>query len=422
MQWKGKETLASVKDVSIKALSMSTRGLLSRELDIPRLTFSRAGDLQDWRGLGEKLGLLHDEIELLANQKPVGQRTVALIDKWCTEAGANIGKLILYLEEMDRFDILEDDVIQGKIVKDAQNYEGKREEEANSTYGYQPIQENEVTTSPGEALMYTGGGTDHHVDEFKNLTIREVETGLPEYFDAFVCYTHDDILFVKEMTKMLEDRHGLRLCIPERNVVPGCSHYTTISYLIEKRCKKMIVILSPDYLRSPECDFMTKFGHCLSPGARGKKMIPVLARAPCSPPAILRAVTLVDFTKTDLVEWFWDRLAASLKEPGDSARDAASFYPLGCGMNLSGSEADIARRVLKDARAGDRVEYPVLEVRAEDWDQTGPRDEGCSSMPIPGRGARHDFDLSEPGKKSSKAKTPPKKAKISKSRKKGRLF
>ena len=40
----------------------------------------------------------------------------------------------------------------------------------------------------------------------------------------------------------------------------------------------------------------------------------MLIKHPCIPPNILRHITPVDYTKCDLVEWFWERLARSLEE------------------------------------------------------------------------------------------------------------
>ena len=50
-------------------------------------------------------------------------------------------------------------------------------------------------------------------------------------------------------------------------------------------------------------------------GSRTKKLVPVMIRSPCQLPNILRHITLVDYTKYDVVEWFWDRLRCSIMEP-----------------------------------------------------------------------------------------------------------
>jgi hypothetical protein len=58
-------------------------------------------------------------------------------------------------------------------------------------------------------------------------------------------------------------------------------------------------VLSPEFMHDPMCDFFVKFAHSLSPGSRSKKLIPVLTER-CYIPQILRYITLVDHTKSDL--------------------------------------------------------------------------------------------------------------------------
>lgn len=60
-------------------------------------------------------------------------------------------------------------------------------------------------------------------------------TGVPEYFDAFVCYTHQDFEFVRQMMHKLETVHGLKLCIVSRDLMPGCAEYVIMAKLIQER-------------------------------------------------------------------------------------------------------------------------------------------------------------------------------------------
>lgn len=55
-------------------------------------------------------------------------------------------------------------------------------------------------------------------------------------------------------------------------------------------------------------------------GSRSKKVIPVLKES-CQLPSILRHITICDFTKGDLKEWFWDRLARAIQMPVDISPD-----------------------------------------------------------------------------------------------------
>jgi len=62
-----------------------------------------------------------------------------------------------------------------------------------------------------------------------------VETGRRQHFDAFVCYTAADHKFVAEMTYQLENVHGLKLFIKERDMVAGGSENVQLAHLIKSR-------------------------------------------------------------------------------------------------------------------------------------------------------------------------------------------
>ena len=52
---------------------------------------------------------------------------------------------------------------------------------------------------------------------------------------------------------------------------------------------------------------------CIS-GSRSKKLVPVIIHRDTRIPNILRHITVADSTKCELRDWFWRRLAGSLKE------------------------------------------------------------------------------------------------------------
>lgn len=61
--------------------------------------------------------------------------------------------------------------------------------------------------------------------------------GSPELFDAFICYCKSDFEFVHQMIRELEQTEfKLKLCVFDRDVLPGSCVWTITSELIEKRC------------------------------------------------------------------------------------------------------------------------------------------------------------------------------------------
>uniref|UniRef100_P22366-2 Isoform 2 of Myeloid differentiation primary response protein MyD88 n=1 Tax=Mus musculus TaxID=10090 RepID=P22366-2 len=139
----------------------------------------------------------------------------------------------------------------------------------------------------------------------------------PELFDAFICYCPNDIEFVQEMIRQLEQTdYRLKLCVSDRDVLPGTCVWSIASELIEKRCRRMVVVVSDDYLQSKECDFQTKFALSLSPGVQQKRLIPIKYKAMKKDfPSILRFITICDYTNPCTKSWFWTRLAKALSLP-----------------------------------------------------------------------------------------------------------
>lgn len=59
---------------------------------------------------------------------------------------------------------------------------------------------------------------------------------VPEMFDAFICYCQNDFQFVHEMIRQLEQTdYNLKLCVFDRDVLPGTCVWTITSELIEIR-------------------------------------------------------------------------------------------------------------------------------------------------------------------------------------------
>lgn len=59
--------------------------------------------------------------------------------------------------------------------------------------------------------------------------------GRETYYDAFICYTREDLEFVRMLIRELEDKQGLKLFVPGRDDLPGDAEHTVTAFLIEKR-------------------------------------------------------------------------------------------------------------------------------------------------------------------------------------------
>ncbi|ESN91740.1 hypothetical protein HELRODRAFT_70561, partial [Helobdella robusta] len=266
-------------NIPLKNLQISGRVWLSHHLNPERPSFSSRNQLlQDWRGMAEHFNF--DQLYVENFQRlpdPMGE---VIKNLPIMNSEATLGSLLMGLWNMERFDILEDsDLVKilekSQLVKKAVLVGKVKNCRSPLTF---------------DALYMNG---------------QEV---YPEEFDAFVCYTRQDIGFVQEIINELENKKHFKLCIPDRDVLPGPAKYDAYTKLIKERCGPMIIVLSPDYNRSEECKFLTFFAHSLGPDAKHQKLIPVVYKH-CDIPNVLSHISLVDYTRSDVIEWFWSRLS-----------------------------------------------------------------------------------------------------------------
>lgn len=268
------------------ALNCTTRKKLSLYLNPNVVTAS------NWTILAEEMGYTYQEIK---NFERFPDPTSSLLADWREKnSKATVGELLNLLQKIERDDILTD--VTPLIDRDCQKYLEKTKESSKPP----PVQVETVDSSGG-----------------KCITTHDDPSGqLPEQFDAFICYCAQDISFVQEMIAKLEQtNYNLKLCVFDRDVLPGTCLWSITSELIENRCRKMVVVISDDYLDSNECDFQTKFALSLGPGARERRLIPVKYKPMKRQfPSILRFITVCDYTNPHIQAWFWDRLAKALKK------------------------------------------------------------------------------------------------------------
>lgn len=249
----------------------------------------------DWRTVAEIMGFSWLEITNFDNFR---HPTAEILINWQTKSDASVGKLLSILTEAERADVVED--LRPLIEEDVRKYLEflKVKEDP-------PLQVPEVDSCAPRT------------PETSAITLADDPGGSPEKFDAFICYCQSDFNFVHEMIRELEQtEYKLKLCVFDRDVLPGSCVWTITSELIENRCKRMVVVVSDDYLESDACDFQTKFALSLCPGARSKRLIPVIYKPMSKPfPSILRFLTVCDYTRPCTQSWFWLRLARALSLP-----------------------------------------------------------------------------------------------------------
>ncbi|KAF1628768.1 Myeloid differentiation primary response protein MyD88, partial [Eudyptes filholi] len=285
--------------VPMVALNYSVRRRLGLYLN------PRAAAAADWTALAEELGCEYLEIRRLeARPDP----TAALLEDWQCRCpgGATVGRLLDLLRRLGRHDVLLD---LADSVGEARRHPSAPSRAAPFPQGRRggPARLRPAPPAPQAGSAPRPG-----------RSVREGEGGNgTEMFDAFICYCQKDLQFVQEMIRELEQTEfKLKLCVFDRDVLPGTCVWSISGELIERRCRRMVVVISDDYLESDECDFQTKFALSLSPGARLKRLIPVKCKTMKNEfPSILRFITICDYTNPCTKKWFWMRLAKSLMLP-----------------------------------------------------------------------------------------------------------
>ena len=77
-------------------------------------------------------------------------------------------------------------------------------------------------------------------------------------FDCFPVYADEDLLFVKDsLIPVLETKHGRKLCVRDRDYIPGSVFVDTISDSIENS-RKVMLVLSNKFARSKWCQLQLK--------------------------------------------------------------------------------------------------------------------------------------------------------------------
>lgn len=298
-----KQSLASIP---AKVISYSSRNILSNNLDFKQVLSSRNGYCRDYRGLAELMNLQRNTIKIFEGRNV--STTEQILDTWETQPNATLDKLIEYLEEMERHDIIKE--LIPSLERSAKTYMESQLQEI-------PIQDPEVSAGPES--MYPERS-------MQVFTRDDLTTGECTYYDAYVSYADEDCLFVEELARILESPEiGFKLFIRGRDLLAGYAEHDTNIMLIKQRCRRMLIVLSPNFLKSRACEFQTSFAAGLAIDQQRRMLIPIFY-APCETPLILRYVSKIDFTKPDVKEWVWGKLISSLRPEVSSSLFTPSLH------------------------------------------------------------------------------------------------
>lgn len=225
---------------------------------------------KDYRGLASRLGFDMQHIYYLQGlNEPVTVLLNAIKHK-------KISEVISILDDMGRKDAAED----------LRHFE-------------------ELTPSPSE-------------NEERKKKSDETKT-LRESYDAFLCFAKNatpDSEFVKDLIERMEaPPYNLHLCRADRDFLGGGSYHENTAVVIEKICKKFVVILSKNFEESEGALYESQIAITLSPGAQQQRIIPILLEDAYRKdiPKPMAHLTYLDYPRAEGdIPNFWNRLARSL--------------------------------------------------------------------------------------------------------------
>ncbi|XP_041977596.1 uncharacterized protein LOC121731949 [Aricia agestis] len=239
----------AVLEASLSLLSVESRNLLSSLLNTKKVLTHVGPDgitrQRDWRGLAS-LANITNELKLSIDTQckdKVGKVLELWIDM--NDGTATVQNLLKHLELIDRFDV-QDDLktlaIEDKLLDDV---------------------------------------------ESDIITVEDKTFGAPQQYHAYVLYAQEDREFFEKLRKNVTDE-GFSVC-SEDNLLPGyASRYQPLSRLMLLRCRHIILIYSPDFLRTPALKFFMNLAQADGiTNRKNLKLIPVMFRE-CVLPEHLR--------------------------------------------------------------------------------------------------------------------------------------
>ncbi|CAL1287466.1 unnamed protein product [Larinioides sclopetarius] len=279
--------------IPARVLNCSSRLLLGKLLNPEKKILSSDNYARDYRGLAEQMQFGFDDIRNFQRRE---DPTMKILEEWTVQPTATIGKLIQFLENMGRHDVIQD--LQPRFENDAKVYLQQIEKSRES-----PLQVPEVTSCPSQS---------YQMNELNILTREDAFTGEPTYYDAYISYADEDIQFVYNLVQYLES-NGFKVFIRTRDLLAGHSEYETNMQLIQERCKRVLIVLTPNFINCPACEVQASFAASLGYTEKCRKIVPILLK-PCNIPTPLRFVSKIDFTKPGIQDWIWDTLKSSLRD------------------------------------------------------------------------------------------------------------
>ncbi|ODM99636.1 Myeloid differentiation primary response protein MyD88 [Orchesella cincta] len=308
----------SIGNVPLLALSIEARTILSTMLNPLKILPTEGNLPRDWRGVAEMMGVPFEKMPLFeAKADPFKE-----VFNFCAESSdcnVNVADLTAFLAVVDRFDVMED--TYPVIQRDVDEYLHKISQ-VNLHQNVQTLD----TIQDSSILTYE----DSYRAKKKLPLCR---------YDAFILYSEEDASFASNIIERMEGEYSLKLCSKDRDLLPGLKfEHEVIGKMIEERCNRLLVILSPSFLESNANQFLVSYAQAVALDTRCRKIIPCVYKK-CELPPSVRYSFCIDYNRSGKLWNFWDKLSQSLNVASQN-KDCSPDLPTSASKQGIGNGAD----------------------------------------------------------------------------------
>ncbi|KAK6633932.1 hypothetical protein RUM44_004539 [Polyplax serrata] len=277
-----------LSQIPLSALKENTHSILSSGLNHHKILPNKDGLPRDWRGIAHLIGLNGVETGWLGTKE---DPFCALLSHW--SKNGNLSLLQNYLEVIDRYDVLDDtkDLFLANSLEYIENLNKLHTPGTN------------VSLQSDKAILTTDD-------------ILRLENGMePQTYDAYVLHAEEDVNFAVEIVETMESKYNFKLCIRDRDLIGGLQfEHDAIIKLIAERCRRLVVVVSSNFLKSKANKFFVTFAQALALDIRERKVIPILYEK-CEVPPELSYYFFLDYNRASKLWNFWDKLRDSIQGP-----------------------------------------------------------------------------------------------------------
>jgi len=148
-------------------------------------------------------------------------------------------------------------------------------------------------------LNYSASNVDVYQDDFDESTyshIREANQRFDTKFeyDVFISYSHRDGVWVQDYLVQRLRKLGFKVCLDIDCFDLGAPVIKEIERAVESS-KKILLVLSPNYLSSPWTEVENILGSTLDPSGQQRKLLPIMYKK-CSLPLRFRGLIYLDIS------------------------------------------------------------------------------------------------------------------------------